>query len=54
MCNVHIVLQEIQPVALILHIMPVHLSGKVVALHLDNNIEAYLCNQIGIASLFYG
>ena len=36
-----------------LHRMAFHLSGKVVALHLDNSTtKAYLCNQGGIVSHF--
>ena len=42
----HIALQELQAVAIMLHRMAFHLSGKVVALHLDNSTaKAYLCNQ---------
>ena len=43
MCRAHIALQELQAVAMMLHRMAFHLSGKVVALHLDNsNAKAYL------------
>ena len=36
-----------------LHQMAFYLSGKVVALHLDNNtVKAYLCNQGGTVSPF--
>ena len=35
--NVHIALQELQAVALILHRMPFHLFGKLVALHQVNS-----------------
>ena len=43
--RVHIALQELQAVAIMLCRMAFHLSGKVVALHLDNSTaKAYLCN----------
>ena len=43
-CKRHIALQEIQAVALMLYKMAFWFSGKVFALHLDNNTaEAYLC-----------
>ena len=46
MCRAHIALQKLQAVAMMLHRMAFHLSGKVVALHLDNSMaKAYLCNQ---------
>ena len=46
MCRVHIALQELQTVAMMLCRMAFHLSGKVVAWHLDNSMtKAYLCNQ---------
>ena len=46
--RVHIALQELQAVAIMLHRMAFCLSGKVVALHLDNSTaKAYLCNQGG-------
>ena len=49
----HIALQELQAVAVMLHRMSFHLSGKVVALHLDNSTaKAYLCNQGGTVSPF--
>ena len=49
----HIALQELQAVAVLLHRMAFHLSGKVVALHLDNSTtKAYLCNQGGTVSPF--
>ena len=53
-CKAHISLQELQGVALMLHRMAFHLSGKVVALHaLDNSTaKAYLCNQGGTVSPF--
>ena len=48
-----IALQELQVVAMILHRMAFHLSGKVVALHLDNcTAKAFLCNQGGTVSPF--
>ena len=51
MCKVQIALQELQTFALMLHKVTFWLSGKVVALHLDNNTaKAYLCNQGGTAS----
>ena len=44
----HIALQELQAVAIMLHRMAFCLSGKVVALHLDNSTaKAYLWNQGG-------
>ena len=49
----HIALQELQAVAIMLHRMAFHLSGKVVALHLDNSTaKAYLCNQGGTVPPF--
>ena len=49
----HIALQELQAVAIMLCRMVFHLSGKVVALHLDNSTaKAYLCNQGGTGSPF--
>ena len=46
LCRAHITLQELQAVAMMLHRMVFYLSGKVVALHLDNSTaKAYLCNQ---------
>ena len=49
----HIALQELQAVAIMLHRMAFCLSGKVVALHLDNSTaKAYLCNQGGTVSPF--
>ena len=53
MCRVHIALQVLQTVAMMLCRMAFHLSGKVVALHLDNSrAKAYLFNQGGTASPF--
>ena len=50
-CWAHIALQELQ--AMMLHRMAFNLSGKVVALHLDNSTaKAYLCNQGGTVSPF--
>ena len=49
----HIALQELQAVAVMLRRMAFCLSGKVVALHLDNSTaKAYLCNQGGAVSPF--
>ena len=49
----HIALQELQAVAIMLHRMAFCLSGKVVALHLDNSTAiVYLCNQGGTVSPF--
>ena len=53
LCRAHIALQELQAVAITLHRMAFLLSGKVVALPLDNNTaKAYLCNQGGTVSPF--
>ena len=53
LCRAHIALQELHAVAVMLHRMAFHLSGKVVALHLHNSTaKAYLCNQGGTASPF--
>ena len=53
MCWAHIALQELQAIAMMLHRMTFCLSGKVVALHLDNSSgKAYLCNQGGTVSPF--
>ena len=53
LCRAHIALQELQAIAMMLHRMAFHLSGKVVSLHLDNGTaKAYLCNQGGIVSPF--
>ena len=49
----HITLQELQAVAIMLSRMAFCLSGKVVALHLDNSTaKAYMCNQGGTVSPF--
>ena len=49
----HIALQELYAVAVMLYRMAFCLSGKVVALHLDNSTaKAYLCNQGGTVSPF--
>ena len=37
MCRAHIVLQEFQAIAMMLHRMAFCLSGEVIALHLDNS-----------------
>ena len=51
MCRAHIALQELQAIAMMLHRMAFHLSGKVVALHLDNiTAKVYQCNQGGTVS----
>ena len=51
--RVHIALQELQAITIMLHRMSFHLSGKVVALHLDNNTaKVYLCNQGSTVSPF--
>ena len=53
MCMAYIALQELQDIAMMLHRMAFHLSGKVVALHWDNSTaKAYLCNQGGTVSPF--
>ena len=53
MCRAHIALLELEVVGMILHRMVFCLSGKVVALHLDNSTaKAYLCNQGGTVSPF--
>ena len=53
MCRAHIALQEHQAIAMMLCRMACHLSGKVVALHLDTSTaKAYLCNQGGTVSPF--
>ena len=53
LCRAHIALQELQVIAMMLHRMAFHLSGKVVALHLDNSTaKTYLCNQGGTVSPF--
>ena len=52
-CRAHIALQELQDIAMMLHRMAFCLSGKVVALHLDDSTaKAYLCNQGGTVSPF--
>ena len=51
MCRSHIALQELQAIPMMLHRMVFCLSGKIVALHLDNSTaKAYLCNQGGTVS----
>ena len=53
MCRAHITLQELQVIAMMLCRMVFYLSGKVVALHLDNcTAKAYLCNQGSTVSPF--
>ena len=46
MCRAHIALQELQIIAKIVYRMDFHLTGKVVAWHLDNTTAkaSYLCN----------
>ena len=45
--------KELQAVAMMLCRMAFHLSGKVVAFHLDNSMaKDYLCNQGGTVSPF--
>ena len=54
MYRTHIALQELQTVAMMLPRLAFHLSGKVVALHLDkSNVKVYLCNQGGTGSPFF-
>ena len=54
MCMAHISLQELQAFAMMLCRMAFYLSGKVVALYLDNGIsKAYLCYQGGTVSSFF-
>ena len=46
LCRAYIALQELQAGSIMLHRMAFCLSGKMVALHLDNSTaKAYLCNQ---------
>ena len=53
LCRAHIASEELQAVAIMLHRMAFCLSGKVVALHLDNSTaKAYLCNEGGTVSPF--
>ena len=53
LCRAHIALQDLHAVAIMLHRMAFHLSGKVVALHLDSSAaKADLCNQGGTVSPF--
>ena len=53
LCRAHIALQKLQAVTMMLCRMAFCLSGKVVALHLDNSTaKAYLCNQGGTVSPF--
>ena len=53
MSRAHIALQELQAVAVMLCRMAFHLSGKVVALHLDSSTaKAYLGNQGSTVSPF--
>ena len=51
--RVHITLQEVQAIALKMHRMAFQLSGKLVALQLDNSTpKTYLYKQGGTVSLF--
>ena len=43
MCRAHIALKDLQPIAMILCRMAFHLSGKEVALHLDNRTAKLTC-----------
>ena len=53
LCRAHISLQELHAVAIMLCRMAFFLSGKVVAMHLDNSTaKAYLWNQGGTVSPF--
>ena len=53
LCRAYIALQEHQAIAMKLCRMAFHISGKVVALYLDNSTaKAYLCNQSGTVSPF--
>ena len=45
MCRAHIALKELQAIAMILYRMTFHLSGKVVALHLDNRTH---CKSLSV------
>ena len=52
-CRAHIDLQEFQVISMMLHSIAFHVSGKVVALHLDKSTaKAYLCNQGGTVPPF--
>ena len=54
LCRAYIALEELHAVAIMLWRMVFCLSGKVVALHLDNSTaKAYLCNQGGTVSPFF-
>ena len=53
LCRAHIALQKLQAIAMMLCRMAFHISGKVVALHLDNSTaKTYLCNEGGTVSPF--
>ena len=53
MCRAHVALHKHQAIAMMLCRMAFHLSGKAVALHLDNSMaKAYLRNQGGTVSPF--
>ena len=52
-CRAHIALLELHAIAMMLCRIAFHLTGKLVALHLDNGTaKAYLCNQGGTLSSF--
>ena len=54
MCDAQIYLQEMHTVVLMLCRLAFHLSGKVVALHLDSSLaSAYLYSQGDTMSLFH-
>ena len=51
--STHVALQELQAIAMMHGRMAFHLSGRVVALHLDNSTaKTYLCNQGSTVSPF--
>ena len=53
LCRAHVALQELQAAAIMLRRMAFFLSGKVVALYVDNStVKAYLHNQGGTMSPF--
>ena len=44
-CKIHLTLQECQVLALVLHRMAFHISGKIIDFYLDSNTaKAYLCH----------
>ena len=53
MYKLHTALQELQADVLMLLRMAFHLSGKVVALHVDNStVKVYLCHVCGPVTFF--